>query len=359
MKRVTLLPLLLLAIIACTKTELPVQDSQDISSTPSVNALNKNLTITTFNIGANSAIQAGARSEISVAGGGASIVEAGFCYNTSPGATLDDDTVHATPSSFFENQYNAMISGLSPGTTYYVKAYGKKNNGDVYYGNEVSFTTLTLGMPTPGIGPVTDIDGNVYNTITLGTQVWMVENLRTTKYNDGTPIPNITDNAAWAAATSGAYSDYNNNPANSADYGRIYNLYAAKDPRKIAPAGWHIPNISEWVTLLNYLGGAGVAGGRMKEAGFNHWLTPNTGADNSSLFAARGGGGRSVFSVSGTFTGLLSRANYWSSSSVIYPGSVTLNIFYLNYNTAGHSMSYGGSSLSAATFGCSVRCIKD
>lgn len=350
-------------ITACKKTELPIEPQQEIATTSDGNNFNKNLTVTTLPVTPNSAIAANVQGNVSLNGGGNSLVEFGFCYSSSPDPTIADDTIHVFP--FWQNDnpvaasFFGTITGLTAGTTYHVKAYGMKNNGDVYYGNERSFTTLTLGLPSAGIGTVTDIDGNVYSTITLGTQVWMVENLKTTRYRDGTPINNITDNTAWANATTDAYCDYDNNPANSAEYGRLFNLFAMKDVRQIAPAGWHVPNLGEWITLLNYLGGAGVAGGRMKEAGFAHWLSPNTGADNSSGFTALGGGGRNVFSINGNFAGLQSRANLWSSSSSYNANSTTINIVFLNFNSSSYSMTFGGTGLYGATFGCSIRCVKD
>ena len=98
--------------------------------------------------------------------------------------------------------------------------------------------------------PIKDIDGNVYRTIIIGTKVWMADNLKVTKYNDGTPIPNITDNALWAAQTIGAYCDYNNNPTNSITYGRLYNRYAV-NTGKLAPKDWHVATQSEWSEEIN------------------------------------------------------------------------------------------------------------
>ena len=124
---------------------------------------------------------------------------------------------------------------------------------------------------------VTDIDGNVYHTVTIGTQVWMKENLKTSRYNDGTPIPIETDGPTWGRATAGRRCWYENDSAryNSA-YGELYNWYAV-NAGKLAPEGWHVPTSAEWQTLLTYLGGAGVAGGKMKATGNKN--------DNSGLWA--------------------------------------------------------------------------
>jgi uncharacterized protein (TIGR02145 family) len=148
---------------------------------------------------------------------------------------------------------------------------------------------------------ITDIDSNVYNTVTIGTQVWMKENLKTTKYRNGDVIPNVTDTALWNHLTSGAYCNYDNNNSNVATYGRLYNWYVINDNRNVCPTGWHVPNDSEWTILVNYLGGDTIAGGKMKEAGTAHWYSPNTGATNSSGFTALAGGQRAIYRKNPSF----------------------------------------------------------
>lgn len=352
---------LMTLFFGCKKTQMPVQREEETSISSSLKETDKNLKVTTQPVTPTSAIYAIVSGEIANGNAnGNNISETGFCYGTSPGLTINNDTIHGIfPYSIYPWMFRGSIPGLTPGTLYYVRAYLMKNNGDVYYGNEESFTTLTIGAPAPGIGTVTDIDGNVYHTITLGTQVWMVENLKTTHYNDGTSLPNVTDNTAWANATSGTYCDYANNPANSTDYGRLYNLYAIKDSRKLAPAGWHIPSFSEWVTALYYLGGGGIAGGRMKEAGFTHWDYPNTGADNSSWFTALGSGFRSA-GPNAPFVALKRRAVFWSSSSdySFSPSSPFITAIILADNSA--SWSYQQGSIGGGTsYGYTVRCVKD
>jgi uncharacterized protein (TIGR02145 family) len=147
------------------------------------------------------------------------------------------------------------------------------------------------------LNTITDVDGNVYHTITIGTQVWMVENLKTTKYRNGDPIPNITDGRAWSKLTTGGYCDYNNDTNHSTTYGRLYNWYAVNDSRNIAPTGWHVPSDAEWTILITYLGGERVAGGKLKETGTTHWGSPNTGATNETGFTALPGDGRNIGGV--------------------------------------------------------------
>lgn len=111
---------------------------------------------------------------------------------------------------------------------------------------------------------VSDADGNVYHTIAIGPQIWMAENLKTTKFRNGDPIPNITDVTAWENLTSGAYCYYRNDIVNITTFGMLYNWYAVNDSRNIAPTGWHVPSDAEWSTLRSWLGGVTVAGGKLK-----------------------------------------------------------------------------------------------
>jgi uncharacterized protein (TIGR02145 family) len=129
--------------------------------------------------------------------------------------------------------------------------------------------------------------------VTIGTQIWTNKNLDVTTYRNGDPIPQVTDPTAWAGLTTGAWCYYNDDPANGAIYGKLYNWYAVNDPRGLAPAGWHVPTETEWQTLIGTLGGASVAGGEMKSTGTTYWGSPNTGT-NSSGFSALPGGLRDV-----------------------------------------------------------------
>lgn len=145
--------------------------------------------------------------------------------------------------------------------------------------------TFTVSSDT---GIVTDIDGNIYHKVAIGTQVWLVENLKVTHYRNGDPIPNVTDGSQWIGLNTGAYCNYYNDSTNANTYGRLYNWYAVDDPRGLAPEGWHVPSLAEWHTLVDFLGGDLVAGGAMKDTIL--WQLPNTGATNSSGFSALPGG---------------------------------------------------------------------
>ena len=138
--------------------------------------------------------------------------------------------------------------------------------------------------------PLTDIEGNVYQTVTIGTQVWMVENLKTTRYNDGTAIPKLPDTISLENIVRPGYCWYNNDSATfKSTYGALYNWYTI-NTGKLCPKGWHVPEQSEWETLISCLGGQFVAGAKLKESGTEHWLSPNKDADNSSGFNALPGG---------------------------------------------------------------------
>jgi uncharacterized protein (TIGR02145 family) len=132
----------------------------------------------------------------------------------------------------------------------------------------------------------------IYASIKIGSQVVMKKNLNVSHYRNGDRIPQVKGPDKWAALTTGAWCWYNNDSANGAVYGKLYNWYAVNDPRGLAPEGWHIPSDAEWTTLTTFLGGEGVAGGKMKERGITHWIYPNTDATNSSGFTGLPGGVR-------------------------------------------------------------------
>jgi uncharacterized protein (TIGR02145 family) len=162
---------------------------------------------------------------------------------------------------------------------------------------------------------VSDIDGNIYHTVTIGTQVWMVENLNVTHYSNGDTIANITSYFKWRNSKSGAYCNYKNDVKNSIDYGKLYNWYAVSDSRKIAPPGWHIPSEFEWNVLMNYLGGEKIAGGKLKETGLKHWRNTNLDVTNESGFTALPAG---EIDTDGDFRGIGLYTSWWSSSET-YP----------------------------------------
>lgn len=211
----------------------------------------------------------------------------------------------------------------------------------------VAGTTITFKVTFPADG-IIDIDGNSYDIVQIGTQVWMKENLKTSKYNDGNTIPLVTDNISWSTLTTPAYCYYSNNATTYKNtYGALYNWYTV-NTGKLCPQGWHVPNDSEWQVLINYLGGQSVAGGKLKESGTTHWNSPNTGATNETGFYALPGGDRQN---DGTFYNIGNYGNMWSSNEVN-----TDNAFFWVVN---YLSTYIGRQNFNKSFGQSVRCIKD
>lgn len=263
------------------------------------------------------------------------------------------------------------------GTFVYTPAIGTKLDVGYYQDLKVDFTPTAVGYyfatktvkinvilsfkPTNGLttavfnntktySTMIDQDGNVYKTITIGTQTWMAENLRTTKYSDGTVIPNISGYATWYTYSLGLYYTYNNttDAVSIATYGRLYNWYAVTDSRNIAPAGWHVPTDAEWATLITQLGGEDVAGGKMKETGHTHWIYPNTSVTNESGFTALPSGWRNDLDPFFDHMGFL--GYYWSSTTSPY-----FSAYYRQLDYSDNVYRYFGNGVS----GFAVRLVKD
>jgi len=272
--------------------------------------------------------------------GGTIVTARGVCWSTSTTPTIADNI---TTDGSGMGSFISAITGLSPSTTYYVRAYAT-NSAGTGYGSTLPFTTAALSCPAS----VNDISGNTYNTVTIGTQCWMKENLKTTKYSTGTYISaEITGGTTWANLTTGGWCNYNNYGDNVSIYGRLYNFYAVADSRNICPTGWHVPSDAEWTTLTTYLGGESVAGDKLKETGTTHWSSPNSG-NNSSGFTALPGGYRDG---SGTFYDIGGYGYWWSSTE---SDTFSAGERYMYYNGSNVSRSYADK-----TNGFSVRCVRD
>ena len=196
-------------------------------------------------------------------------------------------------------------------------------------------------------GGCVDIDGNVYKTVQIGTQLWMKENLKTTRYRDGSAIPTNFIDSQWGNTTRGAYAIYDNEPENDKIYGKLYNWYAVADPRGLCPAGWHVPSDAEWTTLENFLGGTNVAGGKMKAVS-SLWQSSNTGATNESGFSGLPGGYRGF---NGNFS-YIGNYGYWWSSSEYSAANAWFRILY-------YSLGNSGRNNYLKQDGFSVRCLRD
>lgn len=276
--------------------------------------------------------------------------------------SIDDQTIKLTWSDncSFEAGYRIeckigtgsfiQIVELSTNTTEYEET--DLTYGETYTYRIRAFTDLNTSEYSnekTAQWTVTDIDGNIYRTVKIGNQIWFAENLKVTHYRNGDAIPYVTDNTTWGDLTTGAYCNYNNDVNNSTTYGHLYNWYAVTDSRNIAPAGWHIPTDAEWQTLVDYLGGDAVAGGKMKETGTIHWRSPNTGATNESGFSALPGGDRFA---NGTYFDYVGSRGYWWSSTE-----------YGSSCAESRDLNYGSSEVYRITadghFGFSVRCVRD
>jgi uncharacterized protein (TIGR02145 family) len=233
----------------------------------------------------------------------------------------------------------------------------KENNIPI---NPYSGKTTVLFNPNVSYGTMTDQDGNVYKTVTIGTQTWMAENLRTTKYRDGTAITDVTDNKAWRNLTTGAYGcgNYTNIPDSLATYGRLYNWYAATDSRNIAPSGWHVPTDTEWKTLEMFLGmtqeqadSIGFRGtdqgNQLKETGRTHWYW--YGGTNSSGFSALPAGYRDEYF--GNFW-YYSESGLWWSATEFNGANAWCRCLISDYDKVSHEFS-------DKNYGFSVRCLRD
>jgi uncharacterized protein (TIGR02145 family) len=260
-----------------------------------------------------------------------------FEYGTSPSY---DNTIVAEDELTIDQDTNIVvsISGLSPNTTYHYRLRAENVDG-ISYGDDLTFKTLMV---------VTDIDGFKYESIEIGTQVWLTSNLKTSRYRNGNVIPLTASDYTWANTSSGAYCSYGNENANVSLYGALYNWYAVVDPRGLCPTGWHVPTNEDWTTLTAYLGGLEISGGKMKETGFDFWFEPNSGATNSSGFKAKGAGFRDY---TGTYADFKMLAYIWSSSEYSSTHGIARKFFY-----DFPSVSFAGNFKNS---GFSVRCIKD
>ena len=199
---------------------------------------------------------------------------------------------------------------------------------------------------------ISDIDENQYGTVQIGDQLWMKQNLKATHYNNGDEIPTGYSDGEWIGLETGAYAVYDNNTANADIYGNLYNWYAVDDERGVCPEGWHVPSDEEYTVLTDYLGGTSVAGGKMKEEGYEHWNNPNTGATNESGFTALPGGYRGNYN--GHYYNMGGIGYFWSSSmsSMGYPFNAWFRL--LKYDSSSVNRVY-----SNKRFGYSIRCLGD
>jgi uncharacterized protein (TIGR02145 family) len=293
-------------------------------------------TISTDSISAITVISAVSGGNVS-ADGGAAVTARGVCWNTNPNpTTASSKTSDGTSTGIFTSN----LTGLTSNTTYYVRAYATNSYGTAY-GNELVFTTIF---------PVYDIDGNGYDTVQIGTQEWLKQNLKTTRYRNGTVIPNVTSNSSWLSLSTGARCWYNNDSVTCAStYGALYNWYAVSDTSGLCPTNWHVPSDPEWTILTDFLGGENLAGGPLKETGTTHWNSPNTGATNSSGFTALPAGMRNRGNGASVQMGI---NGYWWTSTPNTAAYGWYRKLYYNDDKIGTQNIH-------VCNGFSVRCVRD
>jgi len=272
----------------------------------------------------------------SISNCGAAVNARGVCWGTSPNPTISGNfTTDGTGTGSF----TSSVTGLAKSTIYYLRAYVTTDLG-TYYGNEFSFVTLST---------ITDIDGNVYAVVHIGTQFWMQENLKTENLNDGTPIPDITDAVVWENTKTPALCYYDNDKATNKNiYGALYNWYSVSSG-KLCPEGWHVPSSYEWTILFDFVGGSDIAGYKLKEAGTSHWKDPNYASDEYVFKALPGGEGYGV--ASHWYFSSLGIGGYWGTTTLSGNTIFTALMQYSAYSS--------GLNAYPMYFGTSVRCLKN
>jgi uncharacterized protein (TIGR02145 family) len=270
---------------------------------------------------------------------GSLVSEKGICWSTSHNPTTSGNKIISNSQT---GNYSVNITGLTPNSTYYIRAYATNSIG-TGYGSELILKTFT--------GTISDIDGNLYHTVTIGTQIWMAENLKTTKYQSGALIGTTTPAQLDITAESNPKYQWpvGADEGKVATYGRLYTWYAITDGRNVCPVGWHIPTNAEWLITSNFLGGVSVAGSKLREAGLIHYTGDNSDATNESGFTALPAGYRNQ---EGYFGGMYDNTGIWTSTprsaTEAYPITLNPGSTYIGFNTP-----------FTMNFGFSVRCVKD
>jgi uncharacterized protein (TIGR02145 family) len=293
--------------------------------------------------------------------GGANVTTRGIVWDTNPNPTISLST--KTVNGNGNGTFNSNMSSLSPGVTYYVRAYATNSRG-VGYGENISFTTTVLYANGNGL---TDICGNNYPSVIIGQQEWMKKNLDVCKYRNGDIIPQVQDPTQWVNLTTGAWCYYQNNTTNGTVYGKLYNYYAVVDPRGLAPQGWHIPSDAEWTQLENFLisnnlnyDGTSTGNKIAKSVAATSLWKPSTtvgsignnlNLNNASGFTAIPGGQRNPDLGD---NGIEENVFFWTSTSASSSFGPSSYYRTLSFSSSALLRSYNWNYL-----GFSVRCVKD
>ncbi len=266
--------------------------------------------------------------------GGTPIAESGVCWSRS-NANPTLETAHKSVDGKPTGSSTATLTDLNPLDRYFVRAYATNSKGTAY-GDVKQFKTE--------MGTVTDISGNTYHTITIGKQVWMKENLKTTTYRNGGGVPHHTINSNWSSLASPAYCWYNNEETNKDLYGALYNWYAVSSPDQLAPEGWRVPSQADFEELRTFAGVGG--GGKLKSISL--WNMPNTGATNQFGFTANPAGMRDF---SGTFAYLHELTHFWTTTKT--------NNEPVYFDLQANNDGFGSGGTSKLNMGLSVRCLRE
>ena len=278
--------------------------------------------------------------------GGEPVIERGIILSTVQIPSNKDSIVTCGIGT---GSFSKTFNKLQPNILYYYRAYAKNTVG-ISYGSVKTFKTE---LPTSGFGPIlTDIDGNKYKTVYINKQLWMAENLKVTKYSNGTSISNVVDASLWSSDTKGAWCNYNNQSSYDTKYGKLYNgiviNMSMNGNKNVCPTGWHVPKKQDWNDLITNVGGS-YNGGTLKEVGYTEWNSPNTGATNSTLYSALPSGYRGK---AGDFQYQGRYLYYWAYDPNTPSSYNSLDLSY-NHTYIGISVNMGKNE------GAAIRCLKN
>ncbi len=279
--------------------------------------------------------------------GGANVTDRGIVWGTSENPGFDDSQVQEGSGT---GEFSVSLDNLDEETTYYIRAYAVNGVG-TSFSTQVSVTTLGESDTT---GVVTDVEGNIYNTVLINGKWWMTENLRVRQYNDGTNIPTGHNDNDWIELTEGAWTYFNEDHQWDETYGKLYNWYATADTRGLCPEGWRLPTDDDVKELRDMYGGYLEAGGYFKETGTAEdgdglWREPNEGANNLTGFSARPGGAR----IHGVFFNRETTAYFWTGDDDLEDDDFARN-FIMVYDTSSLLR-----QIVRKHYGLSVRCMMD
>jgi len=353
MKKFITIPFVLLMAIFCSLTSCTTIDVSSVASTGELSE------VTTTSAKCSGSVLSSTSS---------AVIDCGICWSTTTNPTINGNAASSLKNS---GNYICTLSDLIPDISYHVRAYAVTADG-TEYGNTILLTTPNETGTLPSTlnadlnyGKVTDIEGNEYHTIVVGTQTWMVENLRVTKFRNGEIIPIVTDNTKWLKLKTAALCTYNNNTeANSIrKFGRLYNYFAVKDAKNLAPIGWHVATSTDWDELDNYLKNNLGVSKSLAQA-----IASKTDWAESQFLGATGALDPETYMIVNNTSGLAAlpcgiRADYGQFTSVgVYcawwvPNEVDgNNVGFRSLTNYGASV---GKNYYNQAFGLSVRCVKD